>query len=768
MNTKEQLWAPVIRAKDTIPQIMFDVVLALLPCWLAGIIFFGFPAFWIVLLSAVTAALVEALFMRYPWRPKGLIGDGSSLVTGLLVGLILPPTVPWWIPIVGSVLAITIGKLVFGGLGNNIFNPALVGRAILLLAFTAPMVKYVRPFDAVTEATPLLTMRSFDWALVWGNVSGSIGETSVVAILIGAVYLLFRRVIDWRIPVGYVATAFAVAYIWGLDPWVAVTAGGLLFAAVYMATDMVTSPVNPMGRLLFGCGCGVLTILLRKYTSFPEGVTFAILTMNALVPLLDMLTVPVIFGARRSREQRFAATIAVAVVICLAWGVLAVINQTVPEEVPVTAEGVYLPLMETLGTDAYETETINDKVYYFTGTREAPEKVALVGSEQGYHGPIYFYLVLDGSGKIEHIQILTHSDDPGLGSLVTRRSFLDQFIGLDTAELTMDVDIQGITGATISSRAVIRGVTNELERFQDAFYGSGAADAGAGYVDGVYVAEASGFGGPVKVEVSIDNGQIAAVMVLAHGETPGISDEALKVMPQRIAAANSTDVDLVSGATLTSKAIVAAVDKALAQAVPTEATGAAAEPGGMASNVPDGVYRGRGAGFNGDVVVDVTVAGGKITAIEVVEYADTPFYAQAAFAQLIPEIIEQQGLVDTRSGATFSSKGLLQAVEAALSGAAAPVGQGLASDLPDGVYRGKGAGFTGDVVVDVTVAGGKITAIEVVEHADTPFYAQAAFAKLIPEIIEQQGLVDTSSGATFSSKGLLEAVEAALTGKEAQ
>lgn len=764
MNAKQELWAPVIRTKDSIPQIMFDVFLALIPCWLAGLIFFGLPALWIVLLSTATAVLVEALFMRYPLSLKGIFGDGSSLVTGVLVGLILPPTVPWWIPIVGSALAITIGKLVFGGLGNNIFNPALIGRAVLLLAFTAPMVKYVSPFDAVTEATPLLAMRSFDWALVWGNVSGSIGETSVIAILIGAAYLVFRKLIDWRIPVGYAGTAFAVAYIWGLDPWLAVTGGGLLFAAVFMATDMVTSPVNPMGRLLFGCGCGLLTILLRKYTSFPEGVTFAILTMNALVPLLDMLTVPVIFGARRSREQRFATTIAVAVVICLAWGVLAVINRTVPEEVPATADGVYLPLVETLGTDAYATAAINDKVYYFTGAQEAPEKVALVGSEQGYHGPVYFYLVLDGSGRIEHIQILTHSDDPGLGSLITRRSFLDQFIGLDGTELVADVDIQGITGATISSRAVIRGVANELERFQEAFYGSAGDDAAAGYVDGSYLAEASGFGGPVKVEVTIVNGRIAAVKVLEHQETLGISDEVVKVMPQRIAEANSPDVDLVSGATVTSKAIAVAVQKALDQAEVKEPGGSQ----GLAANVPDGVYRGKGAGFNGDVVVDVTVAGGRITALEVVEHADTPLYAQGAFTQLIPAIIEAQELVDARAGATFSSRGLLAAVEAAVSGAAVPSGGGLAGDLPDGVYRGRGTGFGGEMVVDVTVSGGRIMAIEVVEHADTALYAQGAFTQLIPEIIARQEFVDARAGATFSSKGLLEAVETALTGKEAQ
>ena len=767
MNTNGHYYAPVVRTQVTIERIMFDVAAALIPSWIAGIIFFGFPALWIVLLSTAAAVLTEALIMRYPLNLGGIIADGSALVTGMLVGLILPPTVPWWIPIVGSIFAITIGKLVFGGLGSNIFNPALVGRAVLLLAFTAPMVKFVSPFDAVTEATPLLTMRAFDWKLIWGNVSGSIGETSAIAILIGAAYLLYRRHIDWRIPVGYAATAFAAAWLLGLDPWFAVTAGGLLFAAVFMATDMVTSPVNPMGRLLFGCGCGFLTIFLREFTSFPEGVTFAVLTMNAVVPLLDKLTVPVIFGASKTRDQRFRTTVSAAVIICLAWGALVLIDRIAPERVPVTAEGVYLPLEETLGTAEYQTALINDKVYYFTGSEDEPEKVALVGAEQGYHGPIYFYLVIDGSGEIEYLQILSHSDDPGLGTLITRSAFLDQFIGQNSDQLTLGVDIQGVTGATISSRAVVRGVSAELKRFRDNFYGPEAAEDAA-YLDGVYLAEGSGFGGPLQVEVEITDGKIADVAILEHKETPGISDEALKLVPLRIVEANSPDVEAVTGATVSSEAVMAAVKQALAQAeVSSDSLDEPADE--LAGGVPDGVYRGSGAGFNGEILVDVTVSGGKVTAIDVVEHSDTGFIAEPTFAELIPQIVESQSMVDVKSGATFTSKGLLEAVSAALSGGESEAaGEPLAVNVPDGVYRGSGEGFNGEILVDVTVSGGKVTAIDVVEHSDTGFIAEPTFAELIPQIVESQSLVDVKSGATMTSKGLLGAVSAAVSGKEAQ
>ncbi len=189
----------------------------------------------------------------------------------------------------------------------------------MLLAFTSQLVKFTLPFDVVTGATPLLSERVFSWPLVWGNVAGSIGETSVIAILLGAAYLLYKGHINWRIPVGYVGSAFALAVLWGLDPWYTITAGGLLFAAVFMATDMVTSPVTPSGQLLFGIGCGVLTLVIRQYTPFPEGVTFAVLTMNALAPALESLTIPNIFGVGLTQEARYkGAAISMAVLLVVA------------------------------------------------------------------------------------------------------------------------------------------------------------------------------------------------------------------------------------------------------------------------------------------------------------------------------------------------------------------------------------------------------------------------------------------------------------------
>lgn len=568
MENKQVSHGPVIRTPDTTERIMWDVVLALVPAWIASVILFGVQAVWIVIFSTFTAVITEAIILRYPFTLKAIFGDGSAVVTGLLLGLILPSTVPWWIPVIGSVFAITLGKLVFGGLGNNIFNPALVGRAILALGFTAHMVKYAAPFDVVTQATPLMIMHKFDWSLVWGNVGGSIGETSVIAIVIGGLYLFYRGHIGWRIPIGYLGTTFIVAWLWGLDPWMAITTGGLLFAAVFMATDMVTSPVTPMGRLLFGCGCGFLTIFLRQFTAFPEGVTFAVLTMNAVVPLLDQFTVPVVFGASKSREQRFRTTIAVVVIITIAGCVLAVVNKFVPEHKMIVAEGVYLPLVETLGSEDYQLATIDDKIYYYVGELETPEKVGFIGFEQGYHAPIYFYLVVDGSGTILHIQILSHSDDPGLGSLVTRDTFLDQFIGLDfESDLALGADIIGVTGATVSSRAVISGVNKELIKYMAAFYGDHEKEKPVQLIDGVHAGQANSFGGLMQVEVTVRDGRIADVKIVKHQDTVGISDEAILLMPERIVTANNPDVDVVAKATVSSKGIIAAVKDALSKAV---------------------------------------------------------------------------------------------------------------------------------------------------------------------------------------------------------
>lgn len=793
MSDQKFVTEPAIRTKETVSTVMWDVVLALIPCWIAGIIFFGWAAVWIVLLSTITAVLCEAVILRY--HPRNLFGDGSAVVTGMLVGLILPTTVPWWIPVLGSVFAIALVKMAFGGLGHNIFNPAIGARTILLLGFTKHMVKYTVPFDTVTTVTPLLTASSFDWTFVWGNIGGSIGETSVIAILIGAVYLLYRKQIDWRIPVGYVGSAFLVAWLWDMDPWMAITTGGLLFAAAFMATDMVTSPTTPLGRVLFGIGCGIITIFVRKYTSYPEGVSFAVLVMNASVPLIDRYSVPLRFGAVRdkSREQITRTTVAVAVVICLAWGAFALIVNYTPEDVVVVAEGVYLPLEETLGTDAYQVTEMDGKTYYHLGEWASPEKIAFTGEASGYHGPIYFYLVVDSEGVIEYIQVLNHREDPGLGALITKDNFLNQFLGLDAdGGMSFGVDIQGITGATVSSRALMRGVNDAVSKFMNAFHAAKTTQQPV-WNDGVYTGQADSFGGSLTVGVTISGGMISEVIVTSHHDTPGVSDRAIAVIPERIVAANGIDVDIVSGASVTSDAIIAAVNDGLTQA----ATGAtmtakgalgAAEKAldGGGSLVPpesestteidlgDGTYHASGRGFSGDLTLAVMIENGVLSAIEVVEHNDTPPIAQMAFDHMFPAIIAAHGPVDATTGATYTANGILTAVVAVLNGEGTLVtsdvsskSEPIAMTVSDGVFHGSGKGFKGEIKVNVTVANGKIVTIEVVEHNDTPPIAQMAFDQMIPAIVEKQSLVDATTGATFSGEGLLEAVQMAVSGKEA-
>ena len=305
--------SPHIRTTETVREIMLDVLTALFPVVLISVILFGYQALLTMVISTVVAMVTEALCRR-SWD---LIGDGSSAVTGLLLALTLPPALPWWLIAAGSFSAITIGKMVFGGTGNNIFNPALVGRAIIMASWGGKLADNwfsPQPFEfgaditAVTAATPLAGEAEALGAtlsqLFLGNLSGSIGETSALALLVGSSWLFYRKQIEWRIPVGFVATVFIMGAILGEGMYqdylttgaFHVMAGGVMLGALFMATDMVTSPLTPRGRLVFGIGCGLLTMLIRLYGTLPEGVFFAILIMNAAVPLIDHFTIPRKFG----------------------------------------------------------------------------------------------------------------------------------------------------------------------------------------------------------------------------------------------------------------------------------------------------------------------------------------------------------------------------------------------------------------------------------------------------------------------------------------
>lgn len=285
--------SPHVRDSASTRRIMLQVCLALLPALAFGVWAFGLYALLVVALSVASAVGTEALVQRCLKRPI-TISDGSAAVTGLLLGLTLPPEAPWYVPVFGAVFAIFIAKQVFGGLGDNFVNPALAGRAFLLACWPVEMTSYPNPFavDALTSATPLADAGFAQSAAALQNaylgfVPGTIGETCKLALLLGAAYLLLRRVIDWRIPVAYLGSLALLSWAFGENGLLAIGLGGVILGAFFMATDYVTSPITPWGKLVYGVGCGLITFAIRTWGAYPEGVTYAILLMNVAAPLID-------------------------------------------------------------------------------------------------------------------------------------------------------------------------------------------------------------------------------------------------------------------------------------------------------------------------------------------------------------------------------------------------------------------------------------------------------------------------------------------------
>jgi electron transport complex protein RnfD len=303
---------------------MLDVIIALVPAMIAAVYLFRMDAVRLIGTCVAACVLTEFLCRKAMGRDAG-VADLSAIITGILLAFNLPPSLPTWMAIVGSVAAIAIAKQVFGGIGYNPFNPALVGRVVLLISCTAAMTTWDPPAiaqlaaDATTTATPLgLAKHGGPFALdthtmlsyFLGNKAGCLGEVSVLALLLGGAYLLFRRVISWQTPISYIATVAVLSGIlWAIDsesnmpPHFHLLTGGLMLGAIFMATDMVTSPVTRKGMLFFGCGCGFLTVIIRKWGGYPEGVSFAILLMNAITPLINSATRPRIFGKRKAESS---------------------------------------------------------------------------------------------------------------------------------------------------------------------------------------------------------------------------------------------------------------------------------------------------------------------------------------------------------------------------------------------------------------------------------------------------------------------------------
>ena len=311
--------APHIHSGDSVTRRMGYVILALLPAWGVSLWQFGLGSLLVTAISVASCVLFEFLIQRFLLKKASTIGDLSAIVTGLLLAFNLPSNLPWWIIIIGALVAIGIGKMSFGGLGNNPFNPALVGRVFLLISFPAQMTSWPLPnqgfmhyMNAETGATPLAKIANGSLNislndLLIGQTGGSLGEVSAIALIIGAVFLLATGTIRYYIPVSILGTAAVFTAILhacgiGTDVLTQLLTGGMILGACFMATDYATSPMTKLGQIIFGVGIGIITVLIREFGIYPEGMSFAILIMNAVTPLLNRLT-PRRFGAPKKKKQ---------------------------------------------------------------------------------------------------------------------------------------------------------------------------------------------------------------------------------------------------------------------------------------------------------------------------------------------------------------------------------------------------------------------------------------------------------------------------------
>ncbi|MBU1726492.1 MAG: RnfABCDGE type electron transport complex subunit D [Candidatus Omnitrophica bacterium] len=308
--------SPHIASHDATPKIMWSVFFALLLSGAAGVFIFGMRALMVILVSIASCVATEYLIQKLR-RKKITISDGSAALTGLLLAYNLSSTVPLWMPLVGGFFAIAICKQAFGGLGRNIFNPALAARAFLLASWPKHMTDFARPFtlDAISSATPLACFKlgkvsGMDelglsyWDMFLGKRGGCLGEVCIVALLIAAVYLLWKKYIWWQTPLGFILTVGGLSWVFGQQGFLkgdflfSILSGGLILGAFFMATDYVTSPLTKQGQLVFGVGCGLITFVIRRFGGYPEGVSYSILIMNAVVPLIDRYVRPRVYGVK--------------------------------------------------------------------------------------------------------------------------------------------------------------------------------------------------------------------------------------------------------------------------------------------------------------------------------------------------------------------------------------------------------------------------------------------------------------------------------------
>lgn len=504
--------SPHITASHSTTTIMRDVLIALTPAWVASMVLFGLSALFLTLFCMVSCLLFEYLARRVMKRDQ-TISDLSALVTGMLLAFNLPPNISPVIALIGCFFAIVVVKQLFGGIGQNFANPAITARVILFISFSAQMTTWVIPrfaVDAVSTATPLGNLAQADtWSLFLGNVGGSLGETSAAALLLGGIYLMIRRVIAPTIPLAYLGTVALLSFAFGTDPLKQLFAGGLMLGAFFMATDYTTSPFTTKGKLMFGIGAGLLTIVIRLYGNFPEGVSFAILFMNLWVPLINRVTKTNPFGVVKTTKAKMAElgnegaapadasatasksqtpktpsptkksygfllkpTVTLACIASVIAMLLATTYQItgVGNIEPTLNEEKRSELAYVLNADLLTHVKVDlDPAEFpnFVGvyTDEDKTGMAIQLKTAGYAGrssPIELLVGISREGEIMDVAVVSHSETPGLGTRITDPDYLSQFSGMTADSEAADT----ITGATISSKAVNKGIAEAFVLFE--------------------------------------------------------------------------------------------------------------------------------------------------------------------------------------------------------------------------------------------------------------------------------------------------------------
>ena len=508
--------SPHARSKVTTDKIMFAVLLALAPAACVGVWNFGLRALLLIVISMAVCPLTEYLYEKGMKKPV-TIADGSALVTGLLLAMNMPVQAPLWMPVIGGVFAILVVKQLFGGLGQNFMNPALGARCFLLISFAGKMTTFT--YDGVTTATPLAILKSGGTVDVLdmfiGRIAGTIGETSAICLLIGGLYLIIRKVISPIIPLVYIGTFSVFIFLYslasgmGFEPLYLAAhlcGGGLMLGAFFMATDYVTSPITKKGKVVFGIILGLLTFLFRIYGGSAEGVSYAIIISNLLVPLIERFTQPKSFGKgaelqkeeggsaadskKMDKKSIVIATVAILVITLVAGGVLAYVQQITKKPIEQAEQQAKEDAYREVFTDAdafrtvdgFDSETastwlsdkgykadIDDAVTACDKDGNALGYVFVITSHEAYGGDLQLALGVAEDGTTNGISFLSLSETAGLGMQADTDEFKSQFAGKNVAQFkytksgaASDEEIDALSGATITTNAVTNAVNAGL------------------------------------------------------------------------------------------------------------------------------------------------------------------------------------------------------------------------------------------------------------------------------------------------------------------